>query len=173
MDKFSSLVHYIIATCDDPKRLGSIRLNKILWFSDIMSYRKIGQSITGTQYKKRKHGPVPAHVIKATEELEDSKLISVKHPTAQFDPREYMSLAEPDTTAFDKQELEIVDLVLRNICDSFSADEISEMTHDDIWKAADDGEDIPLSATLVSEPGDYGPSIVGWADKVVESRIAI
>jgi hypothetical protein len=36
-EKFKAMVHYIVAACDDPQRLGAVRLNKICWFTDTIT----------------------------------------------------------------------------------------------------------------------------------------
>ena len=49
--KFKSAVHYI---CDkassDPSVLGAIKLNKVLWYSDLINYLITGKPITGETY---------------------------------------------------------------------------------------------------------------------------
>jgi hypothetical protein len=56
--KFSNLVHYICYKCDDPSQLGATKLNKILWYCDMFSYRWNSESMTGENYIKRQFGPV-------------------------------------------------------------------------------------------------------------------
>ena len=41
--KFKNLVHYICWKCSgDPTVLGSVKLNKALWLSDLVSYYRLG-----------------------------------------------------------------------------------------------------------------------------------
>ena len=170
MDKFKSLVHLVISDCEDPSRLGATRLNKILWFSDIEAYRQTGNSISGTKYMRRKKGPVPAYILQSLKELEAEGKVKITEPVEQYSPRLYSSLLDPDLSIFSKYEQGMVKSIAKEICDNFSADEISELSHDDVWKAANEGEDIPLSATLVSSSGDYRPEVINWASFIVESR---
>ena len=59
--KFKTLVQFIVSRCaDDPSRLGYTKLNKILWYSETNHYLKTGAPLTGANYVKRQHGPVPA-----------------------------------------------------------------------------------------------------------------
>lgn len=37
-EKFKALVHYICWKVEDPRQLGATKLNKILWFSDVLTY---------------------------------------------------------------------------------------------------------------------------------------
>ena len=43
--------------------LGSIKLNKVLWFSDITAYLHLGEPITGETYLKRQFGPVKVGAV--------------------------------------------------------------------------------------------------------------
>ena len=58
-EKLKEALHYVIARCDDPARLGAIRLNKIMLFADRFAYRMNGATITADPYVKRRLGPVP------------------------------------------------------------------------------------------------------------------
>lgn len=172
MDKFKALVHLVINQCDDPQKLGAIRLNKILWFSDVEAFRLTGNSISGSRYLRRKKGPVPANVLRSLQELKAEGKIQVDEPSAQYQPRIFRSLQSVDEALFSGLERDIVKSIASQICSNFTADEISELTHDDVWRAADDGEEIPLEATLVSESGDYPAVVTNWADQVVNNLSA-
>ncbi len=46
-DKFRALVHYFIEQSqDEPNKLGTIRLNKALWFTDVFYYLATGKQMT-------------------------------------------------------------------------------------------------------------------------------
>lgn len=167
MDKFKALVHLVIQGCDDPRKLGATRLNKILWFADREAYLATGNSISGTTYVRRPRGPVPKHILKSLRELEQENKISIQEPSGQYMPREFTSLEAPNSEMFSDVEKSIVDNISQVICDQYTADEISERSHDISWEAAADGEEIPLSSTLASCPGDYRPTVTNWADEVV------
>jgi hypothetical protein len=167
MDKFKALVHYVIQKCDDPNRLGSVRLNKILWYSDVAAYLSTGAPVTGAQYVKKDYGPVPRSITRTLNELEAEKQISIKHPEEAFAPREFRSLAETDEGMFSDVERGMIDQILSDICTNHTASSISDLTHDVIWKAADEGEEIPLQAMLVSREGDYRVDVQEWANSVI------
>jgi Protein of unknown function (DUF4065) len=168
MDKFKAMVHLIIASCDDPHQLGAIRLNKICWYSDTAAYRASGVPISPEKYVKRAKGPVPKTVLAAIRDLQDSGKILVKvkdHPVYQT--RLFYSLEQPDTSMFSDDEVEIIQSTLKVICENFTANSISELTHNEIWAAAVEGEEIPLNATLVSQRGEVTGEITAWADSVL------
>jgi hypothetical protein len=167
--KFKAMVHYIVAACD-PQRLGAVRLNKICWFTDTFTYRITGQSLSGETYVKRKHGPVPKSILATIRELEDEQKIHVRDhqilPTRKM--RMFVALTDSPADAFSEPEREVLDYIISHVCNHHSANSISELSHDAIWDAANDGEEIPMWATLVSDPAELTPDVLKWARGVVK-----
>jgi predicted small metal-binding protein len=168
-DKFKKMVHYIVTACD-PERLGATRLNKICWYADTICYRISGASITGEAYVKRKHGPVPKSILYALRELQTERKIEITEQIL-FGSRK-MRIFKPvdgvEVPSFAKEEVEILDYVIDHICDEHSAASISELSHDAIWEAANDGEEIPMYATLVAEPAAWTKETSAWAFGVIK-----
>lgn len=169
-DKFKAMVHVIVASCHDPYKLGATRLNKICWYSDSSAFRALGAAITGEVYVKRPKGPVPYNILKAMRSLEEEGKIAVKesvHPV--YKTRLFYSLEEPRTDMFSGVESSIIHDVARAICENHTANSISELSHDQIWAAATDGEQIPMFATLVADAGEVTPEVAEWADSVLKA----
>ena len=171
--KFKAMVHYIVESCKDPHRLGATRLNKICWYSDTIAYRYHGVPITDETYVKRKHGPVPKTILAALHELEKDKKISVREH--EFLPgrkiRIFTSLSEPDVSAFERHDFDVINYVVERICHDHTAASISDLSHNAIWDAANDGEEIPMSATLVAEPAQWTTEISSWALTTIEKAV--
>ena len=165
MDKFKALVHYVIHECHEPRRLGATRLNKVLWFADVIMYQMHGESIAGETYVKRQHGPVPRHILRTLERLEAEGAITIVEPRYKFDTRQFISRRPPRSDLLSEEQRDIVRLVLDDLL-GLSAGRISEFTHDHVWEAAMDGERIPLSATLVAVPCEITPEVKDWAEQV-------
>ena len=51
--KFKALVHYICWRCEDPRLLGTVKLNKVLWYAERIWYFRTGQPIVGATYLKQ------------------------------------------------------------------------------------------------------------------------
>ncbi len=120
--KFKALVHYVVASCDDPQRLGATRLNKILWFADTTVYRLTGASITSESYVKRQRGPVPKTILKTIRELQAENKIHVREKEfASYKMRLFTPLEEPDVSLFSTVELEVVNSVLNDVCGNHTA----------------------------------------------------
>jgi hypothetical protein len=168
-EKFKALVHYVVASCDDPHRLGAVRLNKICWFADTLAYRLEGTSITGERYIKRARGPVARAMMPAIQELRDEGKIHVRDQAfAAHKMRLFTPLEDADKSVFSAVELDLIDTVMAEVCDKYTAESISAVTHDHIWEAANDGEEIPLYATLASNRGELTEHSMSWADAVID-----
>lgn len=172
-DKFKALVHHVVSSCDDPTRLGAIRLNKILWFADSISYRLHGASITGESYVKRQYGPVPKNILSTIDELVDdgSIMVAEKENAIGHKTRLFVSLENPSDDFFSPLELGVIEVMIKEICTNHTANSISDLTHDQVWEAANMGEEIPLYATLARNPGEIGEEAMIWADKVVDAAV--
>ena len=168
--KFKALVHFLIAECrQKPERLGSIRLNKVLWFTDMFAYQMNGASVTGETYIKREKGPVPSTILAILEELESEGAIEIQEPRWKFDSRRFICQSVPDMQLLGQEECELARDILSQVCDN-SANAISEMTHDRVWEAACEGEKIPLYATLVAGKAELTDDVRVWASSVIAQR---
>jgi len=172
LQRLAALTHYICCKSHDPSLLGATKLNKILWYSDLLCYMKFGQSITGESYVKQQYGPVPKHILGVTDELEKwGAIVSRNVPFFGRTKREYIALKEPDISEFNANEISIVDEVFDLVCHKHTAQSISEASHGDIWKLAEIGEEIPFYAAFASKLGEITGDDVEWAreagDKVV------
>jgi Protein of unknown function (DUF4065) len=172
--KFKALVHHIVASCDDSQRLGAVRLNKICWYVDTLSFRVAAKPVTEETYIKRQHGPVPRSILQTIRELEREQKIHVRehHYLPGRKMRIFVALEDADAGVFAPQELEIIDFVVKHVCNNHSAASISELSHDLIWETANEGEEIPLAATLVAQPADLRHQIKAWADRAIEKAEA-
>lgn len=167
-EKFKALVHFMVEECKtEPAKLGATRLNKALWFADVVSFKLNGVSITGDKYVKRQNGPVPLHILETLRQLEREGKIKIREPEQQFDVRKFFSLDAPNTDALSENEKALAQSVLEAVC-SHSATAISEMSHDVIWHVARIGEEIPLYATLAAVEGEITDESLAWADAQIE-----
>lgn len=164
--KLKALVHYVIAK-SDPSRLGAIRLNKILWYVDTLSYRADGASVTGETYVKRQHGPVPQNVLSILGELEHEDAIVVrKRQRFGLPMTDFIAVKDPDTSSLSVTDMELAEDLRAHICEDHTANSISQLSHDQIWEAANIGEVIPLQASLASSPGEVTDELLEWAESV-------
>jgi hypothetical protein len=162
--KFKHLVHYIAYKCEDPTELGSTKLNKILWYSDIEAYKFLEKPITGEIYKKQGLGPVPHHILGILDELQiEGKIVVNDVKFHGYDKKEFISLDDPDISCFAKKELKIIDDNICDICTNHTAKSISNKSHDRVYELAQQGEEIPYEATLAAKIGRVKSADIEWA----------
>ena len=171
--KFASLVHHIIHECtDQPRELGALRLNQVLWFSDVIAYKLRGRPISGDIYVKRQFGPVPKHILQTLDQLVQEEKVIVIDPEYQFDTRKFVSQVAPLSNSLSDEEKAIVSAVLDDVLGR-TANAVSEMSHDVIWAAAKEGEEIPLFSTLVGHVGEVTADVVDWATQSCSRQATI
>lgn len=168
--KFSNLVHYVCYKCDDHSQLGATKLNKILWYCDIFSYRWGSVPMTGEKYIKRQFGPVPHHILTILDELvcEDKIIIREKDYFGRT-KKEYIALKKPDLSLFTSNEISMVDDILDIICMKHTAQSISDTTHDKIWELAEIGEEIPYYTIFASRLGEVNEDDIKWANNALKA----
>lgn len=163
-DKLKAAVHYVCEKASNPDCLGSIKLNKVLLYADQYSYLVRGRSITGETYIKRQFGPVPKHILAVREALQEEG--KIKRGRAAFFSHikdEFISISDPDLTMFDGEEISYIDQAFEHVCLKNTATSISEETHDDIWRMAEIGEELPLSTVFASRLEEIDEEDVEWA----------
>lgn len=149
-DRLRALAHYVIWR-SNPADLGSTKLNKVLWYSDVEAYRTLGFSVTGaTSYEKRQFGPVPHNIYDALGSLQTSGKISASTENHFGMPKKmFMAIERPDLSNFTADQIAIVDMVAESICKNHTAASISQASHDALWEEVPIGGSIPIGAAAV------------------------
>jgi hypothetical protein len=164
--KLEKLMHYIIWKCQDPTTLGATKLNKSLLYSDIFAYVEFGKSITNVTYIKRQFGPVPnpKAFLQARDKLQkEGKIAITKNLYHGMPQHQFVALERPDISMFTSQEISIVDIVIEEMCQKYTASSMSAFSHDVIWEAAEIGEEIPLHAFFAARVGEINEEDIQWA----------
>ena len=171
-NRMKKLVHYVCSLCDDPKKLGATKLNKVLWYTDTFAYRLMGSSVSGeTAYVKRQFGPVPKNILKVLRQLEaEGKIMIREHKSTGFTRREFISLKDVNEDDFDEFERKLIGDIVSAICDNHTAASISALSHDIIWDAAEEGEEIPINAVLAARTAEISREDKTWADEIIARR---
>jgi uncharacterized phage-associated protein len=167
--KLNQLVHYICSeTKGDPSTLGAVKLNKIIWFSEVFAFIECGKSITDEQFIKLQYGPVPKNILSSLSSLEDDGLLAIRSEHFHgYRQKQYISLDDPDKSFLSKKEKVIVDDVINLICNNHTATSISDLTHNDLWNMAAEGEEIPLAAIFSMTPGAVIEDDELWAKSML------
>lgn len=162
-DRLAGTAHYVIAR-SQPEKLGAIKLNKVLWYADLIFYRRHGRTITGAEtYVKRQYGPVPDRIVPTIAALEQAgKIFTRNTETPVGIRREFLWMQKPDLGQFGPEEIDVLNEVMEWICDGESAKSISEKTHDALWDETEIGGHIPVGAGAI-QAAEITPQAVDWA----------
>jgi len=152
--RLASSVHYVIARTE-PNKLGYVKLNKVLWYSDLEHYRRRGESLTGLkEYTRMPQGPMSKDISRAIRFLRKEGMVA-ERPVKVIDytRRELVWLKEPDISGFDAEQIDILSRVIDFIA-PMTADEVSRTTHQDaLWKELKDNDAMPIGAgSIVARP---------------------
>jgi hypothetical protein len=155
-EKLKAAIHYICekATRGEQDQFDHIKLNKVLWYSDVYAYLTQGQSITGSAYIRKPFGPVAKHNRAAISVLEQEG--KLKHGKMQPQGRNtfwkdcYDVLEEASKEPFSGAELKIIDDVFKRVLQEHSM-AISAQTHGEVWELASENEEIPLYTVFAEQ----------------------
>ena len=125
LNRLKSIMLYILNKCDD---VWCTKMNKLLFYTDFMSYRERGMAMTGLSYRAIDFGPVPERWDKVYSEFPEVR--QELRQVGDFVGSVLIGSVEPDYTMFTDDELK----VLNSICTHFgkmSSREISRISHDE------------------------------------------
>jgi uncharacterized phage-associated protein len=171
--RLRELILYISEKSRHDIKFSATKLNKILYYSDFVSFKTYGQPVTGAQYMRLEYGPVPTHLKPLRQEM-------VEQGDIVIEKREYWTrtqdvvkpLRRANITIFSAQEIALVDGIIDELWE-FDANEVSARSHKRAWKVTNYRDAIPYEAIFLSdEPLSeddmewaYGAAInAGWAD---------
>jgi uncharacterized phage-associated protein len=126
--------------------LGKLKMMKLLYFLDFDFFEKYGKSITGDEYLRFEHGPVPRMAEKILKHMDgkDIKICKRKICEGMRDQQHIEALNEFEMDVFSREEL----LMMEEVADKWEKFSGAEM------KNASHGE-APWIATKPDEVIDY------------------
>ncbi|WP_300725363.1 type II toxin-antitoxin system antitoxin SocA domain-containing protein [uncultured Bacteroides sp.] len=128
--KLKNVMLYLIGKCGP---LFVTKMNKLLFYTDFLSYRTSGFGLTGLAYKAIQYGPVPARWDRVYSLVDDIRMEEVLLPSGNFGYQLCATLP-PDNSAFTSEEREVLDRIVARFKDVSAAD-ISGLSHEeDAWK---------------------------------------
>ena len=136
IDKIKNMMIYF---ANNTENLTKVKLMKLLWYCDALSYQIKHQAMTGLVYQHRDYGALPIGWDKIIDLncVEKYEFVYNDHLCTQFLPKQHIQV---DDNVFLNHELEI----LNKVCNKFkeiSATNLSEIMHkEDVYVNSDDGE---------------------------------
>ena len=153
--KFRELVLYVAQKSADDAKFGSIKLNKIVAFSEMIHFAKTGKPITGASYMKQPLGVVARCMKPTLDELAEKRDLAIipqeRHGKVAKVPT---ALRPAKVEVFEPSEVEAIDEVLKALHDHHGTS-TSDLSHrlTPNWEYLPVGVEIPVSALLY--PTEY------------------
>lgn len=165
-DKLRELVLYVCTLSERDEAFGSVKLNKLLFYSDFLSYLEHGSAITGQEYFKLEFGPAPRLMRPLLDDMKANQQLVLADRNYHGRPQKKpLALREADLTKFSAQGIDIVNQVCRTF-QAHNGTEISELSHNfPGWQLAEEGETIPYSSALLQK-GELTAQESRWAQEI-------
>ena len=149
--KLRELILYIADRLESDVHFGMTKLNKVILFVDVLAYLRYGTPVTGTQYMKLPHGPVPVHMKQIIEEMQEADDIAIREQQKlQYIQKRVIPLRNANLDDFTARDIALVEEVIDD-CTDFNAKWISLLSHGTAWKVAGEKEIIPYTAFFLSD----------------------
>ena len=147
---FRAMVHHITRTYAlDPDKLGSVRLHKILWYTEIQALRRLGQTVAGETFQKENFGPFSMHLNDVAADLKSDGLLTIRKATEEFEADQYIGKGQPDRAVLTDDQWRILDQTMEQIVRDHTAESISEKSHGPIWDSVELHEQMPVGAAAL------------------------
>jgi hypothetical protein len=169
--KFKALVHYICWRCEDPRLLGTVKLNKVLWYAERIWYLRTGQPIAGATYLKQQYGVVAKTLAPLVVELEREGALSTRERSHGGSLMQYFARFEPDLSVFTAPEISVVDSLVETICFRDAPSPVDVAADDQVWKLAQIGETLPYYTVFAARPSEIRKRDMDWAVEHVRRGI--
>jgi uncharacterized phage-associated protein len=157
--KFRNAIIYFAHRSDEmnDQWFGAVKLNKLLYYTDFIAYRRLGAPITGATYQKLAEGPAPKELVPVRRRMvaDEAIRLEIRHVFNHTQQR-IVPLKDVDTSAFSPDEFEILDEVMDTLRHKTAA-EVSDMSHKEAgWIIARDREVIPYESTWLDPVPNSG-----------------
>ncbi len=118
------LINSILFFANKYSKIYKTKMNKLLWYSDMLCFKRTSQSITGLCYVHDKFGPVPLRYDWIFGSLSDIyiKLEDNDYGTMILPNKDY------DESCFSKEELEVLDYIAKKFYHWFCS-ELTDYSH--------------------------------------------
>lgn len=164
-DRLRELILYIAERSQDDPKFGATKLNKILYYSDFVSFREYGEPITGAQYMKLDKGPAPTHLVPVRKEMLASGEIALEsRQYYTYQQTVLKPLRKPNLQVFKARDIALVDAIIRELR-QLDASELSDLSHNRAWQIANEREAIPYEAIFLSD-ASLTEDDIAWAQEL-------
>ncbi len=152
-----AVILHVCHTCD-PRDLGAVKFNKVLYYLDMLTYAHDRTSVTGATYRKRPNGPTSDQLLFALRDMAREGDIRVDEVDYHgYLKKEYVPLAREPEGVLNPDEIGLLDEVIDFVCKQNTARSISEFSHSLPWEMAEMGGEIPYRSAMLLLPMEATP----------------
>lgn len=174
-EKFEAAVQYICSEVDDIRQLSLTKLHKILYYADREAYLALGEALTGETYVKADYGPMSEHLrptLTRLEEEDEIKHIEKRGHSSKlgtYTQNCYVATRPPELDIFKPEEVQLLSETAQLIQKNFTSEEVSDLSHDVVWRSVKMGEPLPYYTALLqaTEPVT-GSEVREWGREKAE-----
>ena len=150
-ERLRELILYIAEKLKDDPNFGRTKLAKIIYFSDMESFRLHRQPVSGSAYFRDNFGPLPKDFLPVLDDLKDSGEISENERDYYgYKQKRIEVLSEPTAKLLTQHDLDIVDHIIQNFAD-WNASGLSSRSHGVAWQLSEGEQFIPYEYALYSD----------------------
>lgn len=153
--KFKELILYFSKRgLDEGLVIGSIKLNKLLFFADFRAFAELGEPITGARYQKLPLGPAARELLPMRTEMLSQTEVKFRDRSDDDLNDVLIPISEPDLSSLSDEQRTIVDEVFEELR-PFNATATSDYSHlkSAGWRVVKLKDDIPYeSAFVITDP---------------------
>ena len=125
------------------------KLNKLLWYSDFVAFRRNTCSLSGIAYQRQRHGPVPLHFFTMLDAFEDEGDIRMEEtPINDYEGTMIYAMKKADLSIFTTSESDVLHFI-RDYFARMNSNSISDKSHQErAWLEIPQGEVIPYDYAM-------------------------
>jgi hypothetical protein len=154
----------------DPSDLGAVKLHKVLYYADMLTYLRSGQPITGATYKKRPFGPTNEALMTAIRALSAEQVLDINEEDFfGYRKKTFRLKAHCNYSSLSEAEADLLRSMAEFVCLGHTAKSISDLSHDLVWQMVDFGQDIPYHMALSWLPSEPTEAAFEEAGKIWQS----
>jgi hypothetical protein len=170
--KFKEMIMYFADCSQSDQFFGAVKLNKLLFLSDFISFGMTGKSISGETYIHQDLGPVPSKLVECRKALindGDAELKTVikfsNYKQERLKPKRRAKMK-----LFTKEEIRIMEKAC-DILKDFTGTQASDLTHLwSGWRLTKGGEEIPYYTYFVRQLDKTTLEDINWGKSLISQE---
>ena len=150
--RLKQIILYVAERCSSARFFGAIKLNKIIWRADFVSFAKRHVPVTGREYCCQKFGPALKEMLPVYREMLASGAIVVERRDYGDGIVEHrtIGLDRPIVNLFSQENLSFVDEAISHYW-GMTRMETSDESHGMAWKTQANSDQMPYELAFLSD----------------------